>query len=237
MFAVTGLRARGGAERAPFRSGRVTAPPEITRSLGGQILGVLTRHLTMINAHNVLARAQRDSRIGTLATVEDVRVIRPALERGLKPLLSASAVAEVMAELARLFSSGPPTARTVPIKVESDVSDARMVAWVMCEQLGARRVVTQKVATVVSELARNIYMYTPGGTVELLPSVGARGASLTVRAIDHGKGIPNLDEILGGRYRSRTGLGAGILGTKRLVDRFHIDTGPGGTTIDVGVDL
>lgn len=212
-------------------------PPEVTRSLGGQVLGLLSRHLTMINAHNVLARAQRDTRIGTLATVDDVRLIRPALERGLRTLLPASAVAEILAELARMFSAGPPPARTIAIRVESDVSDARMVAWGMCDQLGARRVVTQKVATVVSELARNIYMYTPGGTVELRPEVRERGARLTVRAVDHGKGITNLDDVLGGRYRSRTGLGAGLLGTKRLVDRFHIETGPSGTTIEVGVDL
>jgi serine/threonine-protein kinase RsbT len=215
----------------------MTVAPEVSRSLGGQVLAVLARHLTMLNAHNVLAHAQRDSRVGTLATVDDVRVIRPALERGLRPFLGPTAVAQVMAELARLFSSGPPVPRIIAIQAERDVSDARMVAWVMCEQLGARRVVTQKVATAVSELARNIFMYTPGGTIELRPEAGERNAKITVRAVDRGKGIPNLDEIMAGRYRSRTGLGAGLLGTKRLVERFHIETGLNGTQIEIGIDL
>lgn len=213
--------------------GSEVSGPEVARSIGGQLLAVLVRHLTMINAHNVLARAQRDSRIGTLATVDDVRTIRPALERGLRVLLPPATVAEVMAEIARLFQAGPPQARTVAIRAESDVSDARMMAWVMSEQMGGSRIVTQKVATVVSELARNIYMYTPGGTIDLVPD----GKRLTIRAIDLGKGIPNLEEIMAGRYRSRTGLGAGLLGTKRLVQRFQIETGPGGTRIEVGVDL
>ena len=54
-------------------------------------------------------------------------------------------------------------------------------------------------------------------------------------ARDQGPGIANLADILAGRYRSRSGLGLGILGTKRLADRFAIDTKPTGTHVEVEV--
>jgi serine/threonine-protein kinase RsbT len=80
-------------------------------------------------------------------------------------------------------------------------------------------------------------MYTPGGTIELEPDHRDRAPRLIVRAVDQGGGIGNLEEVMAGRYKSRTGLGAGLLGTKRLADRFRIDTGPHGTRIEIGVDL
>ncbi len=205
--------------------------------VGAQVLAVLGRHLSTINANNVLSRALRDARLGAVMAVDDVRRIQPSLERGLRLFLPHSAVGEVLSELARAFAGDPPGPRLIPIRVENDVSDARMSARTLCEQLGARRVVTQKVATVVSELARNIFMYTPGGTIELAPDGVERAPRLIVRAVDRGTGITNLDDILAGRYKSRTGLGAGLLGTKRLVDRFEIETGPTGTRIEIGVDL
>ena len=54
---------------------------------------------------------------------------------------------------------------------------------------------------------------------------------LEVTVSDSGTGIANLDEILEGRYRSATGLGMGIIGTKRLMDEFEIETSPSGTTV------
>ena len=42
--------------------------------------------------------------------------------------------------------------------------------------------------------------------------------------IDRGPGIPDLDAVLGGRYRSPTGMGLGILGARRLMDRIDIAT-------------
>jgi serine/threonine-protein kinase RsbT len=205
--------------------------------VGARVLAVLGRHLSSINAQNVLSRALRDAHLGALHGTEDVRRLQQFLERGLRLFLPHAVVGEVLADLAREFAGAPPGAREIPIRVEDDISDARLSARAMCEQLGARRVVIQKVATVVSELARNIFMYTPGGTIELAPEPHERTPRLTIRAVDRGAGIANLDEILSGHYRSRTGLGAGLLGTKRLVDRFAIDTGPAGTRIELGVDL
>ena len=55
---------------------------------------------------------------------------------------------------------------------------------------------------------------------------------LLIQVSDQGPGIRNLREILEGRYRSRTGMGLGILGARRLMDQFSIDSEPGrGTRI------
>jgi serine/threonine-protein kinase RsbT len=204
----------------------------------GKVLAVLGRHLSTINAQNVLARVLREARlIGSSITIADVRRLVPAIERGLRLFLPAGKVDEVIAELNRAFvPTEPPKPQQIGISKEADISEARLSARGLCEQLGARRVVAQKVATVVSELARNIFMYAGTGTIELVPTAGPR-PKLLVRAIDAGPGIPHLDEVLGGKYKSRTGLGAGLLGTKRLVERFEIETGPTGTRIHAEVDL
>src|SRR5262249_33219120 len=156
----------------------------------------------------------------------DVRRVLPAIERGLRLFLPVAKVEEVVAELNRVFvPPEPPKAQQFVIRTEADISDARLSARGLCEVLGARRIVAQKVATVVSRLARNIFMSAAGGTIELVPTAGPRPRML-VRAVDEGPGIPHLAEVLAGQYRSRTGLGAGLLGTKRLVERFEIETGP-----------
>ena len=54
---------------------------------------------------------------------------------------------------------------------------------------------------------------------------------LEVTVSDSGSGIPNLDQIFEGRYKSETGLGMGLIGTRRLMDEFHIETSSKGTTV------
>ena len=52
---------------------------------------------------------------------------------------------------------------------------------------------------------------------------------------DKGRGIRNLDEILGGKYVSKTGMGLGMIGAKRLMDDFQVETEPGkGTVVTLG---
>ena len=43
---------------------------------------------------------------------------------------------------------------------------------------------------------------------------------------DEGPGIANLSSILAGQYRSTTGMGIGIMGTRRLMDAFDIESAP-----------
>ena len=73
-------------------------------------------------------------------------------------------------------------------------------------------------------------------TVEFLRPVPIdRPLQLRAAPTRSGQQVLTLEEILGGRYKSRSGLGLGILGTKRLADRFAIESGPGGTHVEVEV--
>ena len=63
---------------------------------------------------------------------------------------------------------------------------------------------------------------------------GREQVALVIRAEDNGPGIKDIDLILSGAYQSSSGLGLGLLGCKRLLNEFSIDTGPGRGTRVVG---
>jgi len=117
----------------------------------------------------------------------------------------------------------------VPVRAEADLNHVRMVARETCTLVGVRGYNGQKVVTAVSELARNIARYAGGGEIRF--RIDTTVGRIVIVAQDKGPGIPNLDEILAGQYRSRTGLGRGILGAKALADHFDIKTGVGGTRV------
>jgi serine/threonine-protein kinase RsbT len=78
-----------------------------------------------------------------------------------------------------------------------------------------------------------MFRYAGGGVVEIEALVAPR-AGVSVVARDEGPGIADLGHVLSGAYRSRTGLGKGLLGCKRIMDAFEVDTGAGrGTTVTV----
>ncbi len=87
-----------------------------------------------------------------------------------------------------------------------------------------------RIATSVSELARNVFNYAQGGRVEFAIAEVDGNQVLEIRIDDQGPGFGHLDEVLGGAYKSATGMGLGILGAKRLMDRFDISSAPGSGT-------
>ena len=123
---------------------------------------------------------------------------------------------------------------SLALRREEDVVSARRRAREAAERAGFERQDATRIATAVSEIARNAVGYAGGGTVELFVADGA----LSVRVADRGPGIPHVDDVLGGRYTSPTGLGAGITGARRLMDDFHVDTAEGrGTTVVMSMKL
>jgi signal transduction histidine kinase len=113
---------------------------------------------------------------------------------------------------------------SVLIKTEEDVVSARHHAREIAALLGYDVNDQTRIATAVSEIARNAFRYAGGGNVEFL--VDSADDMYVIRVADSGPGIANLDEILGGTYQSKTGMGMGIVGAHRLVDEFDIDTAP-----------
>jgi signal transduction histidine kinase/CheY-like chemotaxis protein len=123
---------------------------------------------------------------------------------------------------------------TMDVRFENDVVLARQKSRAVAAALKFDPQDQIRIATAVSELTRNTFQYAGGGTVEFRIDENPE-KTLVVTLRDKGKGILNLDEILSGKYVSQTGMGMGILGAKRLMDRFQIETQPGrGTTVVLG---
>ena len=116
------------------------------------------------------------------------------------------------------------------LRNDHDVVQARQRARDVAAALGLDKQDQIRMATATSEIARNAFQYARNGEVTFSIALDAP-QRLHVTISDSGGGIPNLNVILEGRYRSETGLGMGILGTRRLMDEFNIETGPKGTLI------
>jgi len=118
----------------------------------------------------------------------------------------------------------------VEVRRDEDVVLARQRARQVAELLGFLGPEATRIATAVSEIVRNAWRYAGGGRVEFA-LVECDPPALRVEVRDRGRGIPDLEAVLEGRYVSRTGMGMGLAGSRRLVDRFDVATGPGGTTV------
>jgi signal transduction histidine kinase/DNA-binding response OmpR family regulator len=120
------------------------------------------------------------------------------------------------------------------IRYEHDVVLARQRARQVAAALKLDAQDQTRIATAVSEIARNAFQYGGGGLVEFRVDK-APESMLSISISDKGKGISDLREILDGKYVSQTGMGLGLLGAKRLMDVFQVETAPGkGTTITLG---
>ncbi len=125
---------------------------------------------------------------------------------------------------------------TIALRTERDVVQARQRARELAALLGFDNQDQIRLATATSEMARNAFRYAKDGKVTF--NVGAEPPQhLEVSVSDSGPGIEKLDEIMEGRYRSETGLGMGIIGTKRLMDHFSIKSQPSGTSVEMSKRL
>lgn len=130
----------------------------------------------------------------------------------------------------------PPglTQAIVAVRSASDIVTARQRGRALAEQIGFTGSDLTVIATVISELARNILEYAKSGEVVL--SLGQRGSrvGIVVVARDQGPGIPDLTKAMQDGYTTGRGLGLGLPGVKRLVDDFEIVSELGkGTTVTV----
>ncbi|HET9281868.1 MAG TPA: ATP-binding protein, partial [Candidatus Angelobacter sp.] len=116
------------------------------------------------------------------------------------------------------------------LRNERDVVQARQRTRDIASMLGFENRDQIGLATAVSEMARNAFRYARHGKVVFDLQI-ERPQALEITISDSGPGIPNLDAVLEGRYKSETGLGIGIIGTKRLMDGFDLQTAASGTII------
>ncbi|NHZ98211.1 ATP-binding protein [Massilia sp. CCM 8734] len=118
----------------------------------------------------------------------------------------------------------------IAIGTELDVVGARQRAREIAVLCGFAMQDQVRIATSVSELARNVFNYAHGGRVEFSIEDTDGAQALQIRIDDQGPGIADLDLVLSGGYQSATGMGLGILGARRLMDLCEIRSAPGSGT-------
>ena len=128
--------------------------------------------------------------------------------------------------------------KSLEIRSDSDVVIIRQAARALAEALGFDRQDQTRIATAVSEIVRNAYIYAGGGQVDFALDEEPSPQILVIRIVDSGPGIANLDDIFAQRYRSQNGMGLGLVGARRLMDRVDVASEPGrGTTVELAKAL
>jgi signal transduction histidine kinase len=120
---------------------------------------------------------------------------------------------------------------SISLHFDYDLVAARRRARQIAALVGFEEQDQTRIATVASEIARNALRYAGGGRVELGVELDGATQFLTLTVSDRGPGVANLDEVLSGQYESKTGMGLGILGARRLMDDVRITTAPGKGTV------
>ena len=142
----------------------------------------------------------------------------------------------------------------IEIKEEYDIVTARVSAKEEAKKLGFGIVDQTRIATAVSELARNIVDYAGEGVIEINivraeeaveggsssrsrsehHGEGEERLGLEIVAADNGPGIEDIEKALEDGFTTGGGLGIGLGGVRRLMDEFEIQSNVGeGTKVRV----
>ena len=89
----------------------------------------------------------------------------------------------------------------VQIQTQHGVVAARQRAREIAALLGFEPHDQTRLATAVSEIARNAFEYGRGGTAEFFVSGVSNPQSFLIRITDKGRGIANLQDILDGNFQ------------------------------------
>jgi serine/threonine-protein kinase RsbT len=122
----------------------------------------------------------------------------------------------------------------VTIQKEWDIVGARQMGRNIAKEIGFGTVDQARIATAISELARNIYLYAGNGEIsfEKLENIDHKG--IGIYAVDNGPGMEEISQVMEDGFSTSGGLGAGLPGVKRLMDEFDIISKTGeGTKIKV----
>ena len=127
-------------------------------------------------------------------------------------------------------------ARPQRIRITDELSLGRAVvsAATLSTEAGLSPVAAQQLATVVSELARNILKYAGHGQIEMRREEDGTRVGIRLIVSDRGPGIDDVEQAVADHFSTGGSLGLGLSGVKRMMDEFHIESQPGkGTRIEV----
>ena len=128
---------------------------------------------------------------------------------------------------------GPTVAAdfVVDVNKPDDIVTARQAGHELARQLGFSLTDVTMIATAISEIARNITSYAGRGELRVGVQYRDGRQALVVRAEDDGPGITDIERALEDGYSTGRGLGLGLPGARRLMDRLVVESAPGKGTI------
>jgi serine/threonine-protein kinase RsbT len=127
-----------------------------------------------------------------------------------------------------------PADFVVDVNNSDDIVIARQAGHELARQLGFSLTDVTMIATAISEIARNITSYAGQGEVRVGVQYRDGRHALVVRAEDDGPGIADIERALEDGYSTGRGLGLGLPGARRLMDRLIVESGPGkGTVVEM----
>ncbi|WAC91994.1 anti-sigma regulatory factor [Mycobacterium sp. Aquia_213] len=122
----------------------------------------------------------------------------------------------------------------VAINNPDDIVAARTAGHQLALDLGFSLTDVTMIATAISEIARNITSYAGRGTVRVTVAERDGRQALVVRAEDDGPGIADIERAMEDGYSTGRGLGMGLPGSRRLMDRLIVESALGkGTVIEM----
>lgn len=121
----------------------------------------------------------------------------------------------------------------VAIRREHDILLVRQRGRQISRFLGFSDGDATRITTALSEVARNAFEYAGGGYVAFtIESQALDREDLVIRVTDQGSGIRDIAAVLASDFKSRTGMGIGLKGSRALMDRFELTSVPNaGTTV------
>ena len=120
---------------------------------------------------------------------------------------------------------------SVAIRRDQDVLFVRQRARDVSAFFGFPLGDTTRITTALSEVARNALEYAGGGMATFALETGVSDRELVISVTDNGPGIPEADADGIQGLRSGSGMGIGISGSRKLMDRFSIARKNGSGTI------
>lgn len=124
---------------------------------------------------------------------------------------------------------------TVVLQQTKDIVLARRQSRELAMHLGFGNADQTRLATAVSELARNVIAYAVHGECHIADASDTDFRRVTVVVEDQGPGIADIELALQDGYSSGGSLGAGLPGTRRLVTSFAIESRPGLTRVSISL--
>ena len=124
--------------------------------------------------------------------------------------------------------------KKIKVNEEFDIAKASFEGKLLAGTAGFKETEQYMIATAISELARNIFIYALRGEIIIRVIEKNNKKGLEIIAQDNGSGIKDIGQAMKDNFSSSDGLGLGLPGVKRLMDEFVIDTKMGvGTKITI----